>query len=316
MLVDKLLSNLTVSVAPLAICEVNPAWRLVLPASSRTALHFALRGHGVVRDAAGQAHSLAPMHLAVVPRGSGHALECGDKSRIQHERRINALPSDPGIGRIVAGRPESAALIVACGTVDVRYGSVLDPFDRLDRIVCVDLSSIESVESAFDDMLYEQLELLPGRSAMIGARMTQCMLHFFRQLLDEKDNVLPWLIGCEDSRVARAIETILNSPAAHHTVESLSASVSMSRSAFAERFTSVLGRTPIAFLHDVRMQRAAEMLSTGALPIDEVARRVGFSSRSHFVQSFKKYTGSSPREFCVIANHPTARSSSRPRTPR
>jgi transcriptional regulator GlxA family with amidase domain len=42
------------------------------------------------------------------------------------------------------------------------------------------------------------------------------------------------------------------------------------------------------------MHRASELLEGTALSVDQVATRVGFSSRSHFAQSFKKHTDLSP----------------------
>ncbi|HUU13794.1 MAG TPA: helix-turn-helix transcriptional regulator [Terriglobia bacterium] len=80
-------------------------------------------------------------------------------------------------------------------------------------------------------------------------------------------------------------------------MDSLGEVASMSRSAFAEKFTAAFGRSPMSFVHHVRMQRAAQLLQQPALSIDEVADRVGFASRSHFSRAFKKPSGVSPAEF-------------------
>jgi AraC family transcriptional activator of mtrCDE len=71
----------------------------------------------------------------------------------------------------------------------------------------------------------------------------------------------------------------------------------MSRSTFAERFTEAFGRTPMTLVHHARMQRATHLLRLGRLSIDEVANRVGFSSRSHFSHSFKTHTGFTPAAY-------------------
>jgi len=71
----------------------------------------------------------------------------------------------------------------------------------------------------------------------------------------------------------------------------------MSRSAFSERFTAAFGLPPMSLVHHIRMQRAARLLRQGGQSIDEVAGRVGFSSRSHFSRAFKAHTGHSPAAF-------------------
>ena len=72
----------------------------------------------------------------------------------------------------------------------------------------------------------------------------------------------------------------------------------MSRSAFAERFHAAFGTSPMSFVHDVRLRRAAEILQrTPELSIEQVAHRVGFTSRSHFSSEFKARFGSSPAAF-------------------
>ena len=96
-------------------------------------------------------------------------------------------------------------------------------------------------------------------------------------------------------RLARALEGVLQSPGAPHTVESLAEVASMSRSAFAEAFTHSFGLPPMGMVRRIRLERAWKLLEQQAgLPIRTVARRVGFSSRSHFSRLFKSHFGVSP----------------------
>jgi AraC-like DNA-binding protein len=71
----------------------------------------------------------------------------------------------------------------------------------------------------------------------------------------------------------------------------------MSRSAFAERFSAVLGRPPIEFLKEVRLRRAAQLLEMTDLPVKVVAGSVGYSSRSYFSRAFKELYGTYPANF-------------------
>ena len=292
MLLDKLLSNLAVHVEPFALCTLSAGWRLRLPAPPDAMIHFVLQGHGAVRGPDNDPHSLAPLWLAVVPHGAAHALESG--TNVQNERRIDTPPEGPPVHRIIAGSSEAPELIVACGMVSANYGEALGLFDHLHEVLAVDLSGTPQVGAAFQGILAEQSAPAPGGSTMTGALMTQCLVHLFRRLAGAGNRSLPWLTALQDPRLARAIDKILDDPAADHTVSSLAETASMSRSTFAEHFAAAFERSPMSLVHYVRMQRATRLLREGTLTIDQVARRVGFSSRSHFSRAFKKHTGTSP----------------------
>lgn len=63
------------------------------------------------------------------------------------------------------------------------------------------------------------------------------------------------------------------------------------------RFSSVIGRSPMLVLRDLRMRQAAAQLSAGRYTIDQVVRNAGDSSRSSFARMFKKVHGVEPRGF-------------------
>jgi len=201
-----------------------------------------------------------------------------------------------------AGAPETAELVVACGLVSVRYGSSVGLFDHLRQVLAVDLSGHPGVAAAFRGILAEQSQAGPGSAVMTAALMTECMVQLFRSLATGSDQSLPWVTALEDPRLGRVIDRMLDKPEAIHTVESLAETASMSRSAFAEHFTAAFGRSPMSLLQHIRMQQAAHLLRQDArLSIDDVAARVGYSSRSHFSEAFRKHHGTAPTVF--RANH-------------
>ena len=296
MLLDKLLSNLAVHVEPFALCMVSGGKKLPLPGPPTVMLHFVLRGSGAVRTARGEAYPLAPMWLCVVPTGVAHVVEStknGDGAQPDAE----APEGTSTIRRIVVGSPQHADLVFACGAVRVSYGDSLNLFDHLKEILSVDLSGSPVVLAAFQGILMEQSRPGPGSETMTAALMSQCLVHLLRKLSKDPESPLPWLKALEDQRLARAIDKVIENPASNHSVESLAEIATMSRSAFAERFAETFGCSPMSLVQNVRMQRAAQLLRQGALSMDEVAARVGFSSRSHFSQAFKKHSGVSPVRF-------------------
>lgn len=295
MLLNKLLSNLSVHVDPFAICTLSEGWRLHLPGPPGVLFHFVMEGGGVLYGPRSDAHPIAPLYLAVVPAGAKHALESsGD---IRDELRIDAPPAGEQVCEIVAGSSDRPDLIVGCGIVKVRYGPSLDLFSHLHDVLAVDLSSIPEARVAFEGIFAEQSQAIAGSDAMTAALMTQCLIHLFRRLPSQGEDALPWLIGLQDERMGRVVDMILDDPGADYTVDSLAAIAAMSRSAFAERFAESFGRSPMSFVNHVRMQRAAEMLAVDNSSVDEIAKTVGYSSRSHFSRAFKDHSGLPPNAF-------------------
>jgi AraC-like DNA-binding protein len=135
----------------------------------------------------------------------------------------------------------------------------------------------------------------PGNAAMLG-RLTELM---FVEILREYMHRLPatqggWLAGLNDAHVGKALRLLHTKPVHHWTVDELAREVAVSRSVLAQRFTELVGQTPMRYLADWRMQLAKQMMREGARNIQEVAARVGYDSEAAFNRAFKRATGSPP----------------------
>ena len=71
----------------------------------------------------------------------------------------------------------------------------------------------------------------------------------------------------------------------------------MSRSAFFERFTRLVGMQPMTYLATWRMAVAKDLLRQGGIGLEEVAARVGYGSASAFSTAFSRHTGRPPGRF-------------------
>jgi transcriptional regulator GlxA family with amidase domain len=111
------------------------------------------------------------------------------------------------------------------------------------------------------------------------------------------DGASPWLSALDDPRLARVIETILNRPEQHHTLDVLASIAYTSRSTFTRHFEQSFGRTPMDYLREIRLRRAAQLLRIKGLTVDSVASKVGFAGRSHFSRAFHDQFGCSPADF-------------------
>ena len=84
-------------------------------------------------------------------------------------------------------------------------------------------------------------------------------------------------------------------------MEELAHEVALSRSALAERFSTLVGESPIQYLTRWRLALAAQMLRTGKEPIARIAERSGYESEGAFNRAFKREFGMPPAGWRKIA---------------
>lgn len=68
----------------------------------------------------------------------------------------------------------------------------------------------------------------------------------------------------------------------------------MSRSAFAARFTELVGEPVIHYVARWRMHLALTRLKEDDSPLGELASRLGYQSEAAFSRAFKRFLGVSP----------------------
>jgi len=107
------------------------------------------------------------------------------------------------------------------------------------------------------------------------------------------DDQTGWLAALRDPYVGRALARVHERPASPWTLEDLAAEAGQSRSAFAERFTRLVGQPPMQYLARWRVQVASGMLARGA-KVSAVALDVGYESEAAFGRAFKKLAGVPP----------------------
>ncbi|QCX79853.1 HTH-type transcriptional regulator CdhR [Streptomyces sp. YIM 121038] len=104
----------------------------------------------------------------------------------------------------------------------------------------------------------------------------------------------------EDARDERLADVLAWARAHLHEplpVAELARRAAMSKRSFARRFTAATGTTPHAWLRNLRLSGAEELLETTDLPVEEVARRVGYGSAAVLREQFVRRRGVPPRSY-------------------
>ncbi|UZG43975.1 AraC family transcriptional regulator [Caldimonas thermodepolymerans] len=154
------------------------------------------------------------------------------------------------------------------------------------------------VASSFRYASQERASLRPGAQAVIG-RLSELLFveavrsHVERLPAQERG----WLAALRDPPLARTLAALHARVAHPWTTESLAREALLSRSAFADRFTRVLGMPPMTYLTRWRMCVAARRLRESSQPIARIAAEVGYESESTFSRAFTREMGTAPGAF-------------------
>ncbi|PPJ21220.1 AraC family transcriptional regulator [Nocardia nova] len=136
-----------------------------------------------------------------------------------------------------------------------------------------------------------------GAQAMMDRLLDWALACTLRNWFEGLDAAAPgWYRGPADPVVGPALEAMHAQPAAGWTVASLAAEAGVSRALFARRFSEVMGRPPLAYLTECRMDEAEELLSDRSLTVAQVAKAVGYADAFGFSAAFKRHRGIRPSD--------------------
>ncbi len=105
------------------------------------------------------------------------------------------------------------------------------------------------------------------------------------------------VLAIDDPDVATTVRFIREHACDPINVQQAISGLPISRSTLERSFKRVLGRTPKAEIVRVQVNRARELLAYSDLSLPTIAAKSGFSTLSHFSQTFLKRVGVSPRAY-------------------
>lgn len=107
-------------------------------------------------------------------------------------------------------------------------------------------------------------------------------------------------ISYEKYEVAHKIASNLENHVEEHVlISKIAEELYMSVSNCNKHFTAVFGISPKSYLNRIKINTAKRYLSETKMGVEEISRRLSFSSASHFSRQFKKLTGVSPIQFRI-----------------
>jgi YesN/AraC family two-component response regulator len=159
-------------------------------------------------------------------------------------------------------------------------------------------SKLESLETGADDYIIKPFdaEELQVRVKNLIEQRKKLREHYRKEFLtDPADHEIP---PPEDKFLVRFMDCAkkhLKDP--NFSVEQLGKELHLSRVQLYRKVLSLTDCTPSEFIRNIRLKTAARMFLEGHRNITSVLYTVGYSTPSHFTQSFRELFGMNPSEY-------------------
>jgi AraC-like DNA-binding protein len=241
------------------------------PASG--AVHLVDEGELTLRvDGQRSAERLGRGDIVLLPRGDAHRISDAGGRTGASARWL--------CGTFTIGDPRASHLLASLPAVIVLRGG--------------DGPALEGLQVAHRMLLIEMESPTQGSAVMIARILDVVLIQILRLWAAGPHAGKNWLAGALDPQIGPALSAIHRDPDHGWTVEELARECSLSRSAFAERFSARLGTPPATYLAHVRLDAATDLLRGTGLPMTVIAKRVGYTSEAAFSRAFSNRYGTPP----------------------
>ena len=287
--------------------ELSEPWGLTLGAMPDYMwFHVVTEGEALL-ESEGEAATLRPGEIALVPTGAGHAL--------RSEPGVDAPDiMDLGIEQVSdryevmhhGGGGRHTTLI--CGAVRLAHPSARKLVEVLPPLLHVEpgrAGNVEWMQTSLSLMAAEARALRPGGEAIITRIADILVVQALRSWIETDPAAQKgWLGALQDPQIGRAISLIHREPGREWSVESLARELAMSRSAFSARFTELVGEPAMAYVTRWRMLLAMDALSNEDVTVSALADQLGYRSEAAFSRAFKRVVGLPPGAVKRTAREP------------
>jgi AraC-like DNA-binding protein len=260
------------------------------------AYHFIIDGTLLVTVEGEPTIEVRAGEILLLPRNNAHTLASAPGLKPKSARELIRPSADGGLARISHGGGGEAVHLV-CGFLasEELYNPLIATLPRILKLDVRQGTSRDWVEAS---VRFAAGELTEGRlaSSSVMSRLSELL---FVEAVRNYSSTLGgqqagWLKGLADPHVGRALALIHHNPSAPWSAEALAREVALSRSAFVDRFTTLVGMPPIRYLTVWRLQTAKLNLRETRTTIAQLAQSVGYESEEAFSRAFKREFGQPP----------------------
>jgi AraC-like DNA-binding protein len=307
--VSKALRSLSVRSTIFCLSELRAPWSFRVDGEAVAKFHAVLEGSAFLVRPDEEPLALSAGDLVVLPRGAEHTLAHDHaSSAISLEQVLDEHPLDGGLRLRYGGN--GAVTRILCGGLSLAEAlpeSTLEVFPEVLRLEHEPGASRAWLEPLLVALTSEAEDGVPGAGAVVAKLADVFLTQALRAWMVETGNGgLAGAVLVGDRSIARAVQALDTRPTEAWSLDSLARYVGLSRTALAVKFRRATGQSPMRYLTNVRLNRAAAYLTTGRLTVHEVARLTGYRNEATLSKAFKREYGLAPGAYRDSAGRPPA----------
>ena len=227
--------------------------------------------------------------LVLLARGDRHQLQAGPSAPVR-----DLVATDRYAGEDDLAQRDSPRWVTGTFAVD---DTVADPLlSVLPPAIVVPGGGAdrEWLEVSLRLLVAEVAVPRPGSAVMISRILDLLFIHTLRAWSRDAAAPSGWLTAALDPVLGQVLSAVHQNLARPWSVAELAQMANLSRTAFAERFTRLLGCPPAGYLIDRRLDRAAQLLRADTASVAAIAAAVGYTSEAGFSRAFSRRFGAPP----------------------
>jgi len=278
-------------------CEFSAPWGMEIRPTPVAEFHVVTRGSCWLRLASRR--NPIPLQggdVVVFPHGEAHALVDAPDRKAAPAESIVGNRSLEHYGPVVYGG-DGVPAHVLCGYFEFDRESrhpLVAALPSLIHIRGADAEEFAWLQTVIRFIAHETRDARPGSDAVVSRLAEVLFIQILRAYVQRADAPAGFLAALAHKHIGEALAQMHGAPEKPWSVAALGARAALSRSAFAARFTQLVGRPPMEYLSALRMAKARALLADARSSTAAVAEQVGYRSEAAFSKTFKKMTGTGP----------------------
>lgn len=279
-----------------AASEAGAPWGIEIPPMPGTVIFHMVTLGDLVLEVDGETIPMTAGDIVLVPHGTGHNILDSSGSPLIPLFDLPREEVGERYERIRYDGPGPRTELV-CGAVTFSGLGVARLVQSLPPVLAGRTEDAAWMRAAFEVIGAESQHPRPGSEVVTSRLADILVVQAVRSWLETETPDRGWVAGLRDPLLSRALSAFHAEPGAPWTLASLAAEAGMSRSAFAARFTDLLGEPPMTYVTSWRMDVAARLVRERELSLARIAERVGYQSEAAFNRAFRRAYGVTPGAF-------------------